>query len=615
MTKRYFYFSLGPVQEFVGKARRLRDYWTGSYLLSYLTKLAMDEVCKNRGHLIFPPYKENNKPTEANKNHEIGSFPNRFQADVPAGFEPTCCEKRVKDTWEKIAEYVWVEYISEVASLGKNTKEIWDRQVEGFWYMQWVIADEENDALLDIRKNWRSHLPTVEPGNKCTLLGNLQEISGYIRSSKKGEGEKQKIFWEKMRSKLALLDLKEGERLSAVALIKRIFPRVYNEFEKTIFPENFPSTTYMSAVSWVKAVIKKEELAIDFLKEARKLKEVSSEAKVGIQCLDELAKDNKDLKGFISLDGNCFYSHTLLNDNLWGDGDRIIRENLESKVRNISRKIGFEPDTYYALLSMDGDKIGAILQDNKDKKAKISETISAFSESVPGIIKNHSGRVVYAGGEDVFAILPVDTAINAAVELRRKYTELFEPVFDSKEIPTISAAIIFAHHHAPLTKVYNEIQSLLDNVAKDEYGRASLAISTWNTGGRDLVWAMPWQEFVEDTKDNLISRLAVKFGKAKETESISNSFIYNIQRDLSLFTDKDSFLSDEEILKLLTAEYIRSRAKSNKNLTKEQVQPHMRELLKMCSIYYHDDKGMIEKQKGFNVDGALLVKFCGIVDH
>jgi hypothetical protein len=76
--QRYFHFSLGPVQEFVGKARRLRDYWTGSYLLSYLTEQAMDEVCKNGGHIVFPPYEGNNNLTHDNKRHEIGSYPQQI---------------------------------------------------------------------------------------------------------------------------------------------------------------------------------------------------------------------------------------------------------------------------------------------------------------------------------------------------------------------------------------------------------------------------------------------------------------------------------------------------------------------------------------------------------
>lgn len=615
MTKqRYFYFSLGPVQEFVGKARRLRDYWTGSYLLSYLTKQAIDEVCKNGGQIVFPPYEKNSNLIGNHEEHKIGSFPNRFQAEVPIDFEPNCCETRVRNSWREVADYIWGKYISEVAPLGKNTKEIWNRQIEGFWYIQWVIADEENDALLDIRKNWRSYIPTVEAGDKCTLFGNLQEISGYVRSSKKSEEKNQKAFWEKMRTKLALLDLKEGERLSSVALVKRLFPRVYNELKGTKLPENFPSTTYMSAIYWVETVMKNEKvLAADFSKEAKKLSGVGREAGAGIDCLEKIAGENKDLRDFMSLDGNLFYSHTLLNDNLWDGKDKPIRDNLEQKLVNINEKIGFKPDTYYALLSMDGDRMGAILQRNKDKKTQISETISTFSRNVPNIIKEHDGRVIYAGGEDVFAILPVDKAIDAAIKLKEKYTELFKKVFNSKEIATISAAIIFAHHHAPLNKLYTELQSLLNNIAKDKCGRASLAVSTWNTGGSDLVWAMPWDKFVDNAGNNLMSELAKTFGRANEAESISNSFIYNIRRNLGLFTlgDSGSSLDKEEILELLTAEYIRSRTRSSKNLqlTKEKVKPLMKNLLEICTQYYREDDGIIKEHQGFNIDGALLVKF------
>ena len=159
MTKMLnLYFSLGPVQAFVGKARRLRDYWTGSYLLSYLTEQAMDEVNKGGGKLIFPPYKsgENRKIESSLK---IGSFPNRFQAEVPADFNPFCCEQSVIKTWNQIANYTWTEHMSKIAQSGKNTREIWKRQINSFWYIQWVLSDEEDDSLLDKRKNWRNYMP------------------------------------------------------------------------------------------------------------------------------------------------------------------------------------------------------------------------------------------------------------------------------------------------------------------------------------------------------------------------------------------------------------------------------------------------------------------------
>src|SRR5436309_13346369 len=39
-------FFLGPVQSFIEAARSVRDLWTGSYLLSYLTFQAMRPILK-----------------------------------------------------------------------------------------------------------------------------------------------------------------------------------------------------------------------------------------------------------------------------------------------------------------------------------------------------------------------------------------------------------------------------------------------------------------------------------------------------------------------------------------------------------------------------------------
>ncbi len=609
--KLYFHFSLGPVQEFVGKARRLRDYWTGSYLLSYLTEQGLKEVNNQKGQMVFPAYKENNwRGRAVEPNFMVGSFPNRFQAIVSEDFNPIAVINKIEAAWQEIAEYIWVNFISQTASSGRNSREIWQRQIKGFWHLQWVLDAEENDALLDIRKNWRSRVPTVEPGDKCTLFGNLQEISGYIRSMGSKERKEQDDFWEKMRTNLASLDLKEGERLSAIALIKRLFPKAHNYFSQgPKLPENFPSTTYMSAIMWKKSVMEREKrLAVDFTKEARKLKIGAAEAKAGIRELEELAGDDKDLQDFIALDGNCFYPHILLNDNLWENEDRKQREHLAKKLKVINDKIGLEPDTYYALLSMDGDRIGAVIQDHGCKKKEISGAISAFSREVPKIITAYNGRVVYAGGEDVFAILPVDTAVKAAIELKDRYEKLFEEVFDGKKIATISAAVIFVHHNAPLNQAYFEIQALLDNKAKDEYGRASLAVGVWGTGGLDLVWAMPWAKFLVGGQDNLIDEFAKAVGRGRSGAGVSTSFLYNMRKNEGLFLD-DSLLSREEALDLLTAEFIKGSVEEENAYLPDKIRSNMKMLLELCSIYHRDREGRIKKQPGLNFDGALLAKF------
>jgi CRISPR-associated protein Cmr2 len=44
MSNRYFHFTLGPVQSFVAQARRTRDFWAGSFLLSWLSTVAIQAV-------------------------------------------------------------------------------------------------------------------------------------------------------------------------------------------------------------------------------------------------------------------------------------------------------------------------------------------------------------------------------------------------------------------------------------------------------------------------------------------------------------------------------------------------------------------------------------------
>jgi len=58
---------IGPVQDFIAAARKLRDLWFGSYLLSELSKQAALSLQNNKADLIFP------NPTDAAKDLSAGS--------------------------------------------------------------------------------------------------------------------------------------------------------------------------------------------------------------------------------------------------------------------------------------------------------------------------------------------------------------------------------------------------------------------------------------------------------------------------------------------------------------------------------------------------------------
>ena len=54
MSEQYFHLTIGPVQAFVAQARRTRDFWAGSFVLSFLSSVAMSAVRQQGGEIQFP---------------------------------------------------------------------------------------------------------------------------------------------------------------------------------------------------------------------------------------------------------------------------------------------------------------------------------------------------------------------------------------------------------------------------------------------------------------------------------------------------------------------------------------------------------------------------------
>ena len=100
-------FALGPVGGFIGEARRTRDYWAGSFLVSWLTAVAIVKA-NRKGAQILNPYplqpgdvdtsKLESAPTllravakapAIDAEYEPG-IPNQFRAIVPDDFDPDC---------------------------------------------------------------------------------------------------------------------------------------------------------------------------------------------------------------------------------------------------------------------------------------------------------------------------------------------------------------------------------------------------------------------------------------------------------------------------------------------------------------------------------------------
>lgn len=609
MNDRTLHFTIGPVQGFVAQSRRTRDLLASSFLLSYLSGHAMMAVIRGGGEIEYPyvQAKESNQPygicqpllqeidrvlagKPPTKNLWIGSLPNRFKAKIPDHFDPNRCVEAVNERWKIIAKAVW-EYVFTgteqlLSKNGSKTKEIWNRQVNGFWDIAWVIGEEPD--LLNRRKHWRSHIPTEEGGTKCTLISNLQELSGYYRS------DQQKEFWETLREKLGAYNLAQNERLSAIGLIKRIYPLVAKQAIGWEFPKEatyFPSSTYLAAFPWILRAAKEQEAAaIQFAQEATKVGLRVAKREEMFPDLNKVAKDKPLLlKQFANLEGVSFFGK-------WEKTEGKADAELEEAYRELKKQMGGEPAPYYAILLMDGDRLGTNLAKHG---AKVSQALSSFSTKLEEEIKDYNGVTVYAGGDDVLALLPFDQALSAAVRLREKYLKSFDEADierNSEHPPTISAAILFAHYMAPLKNVLSHAHHLLDEVAKKQNDRDSLAVNIWKRSGPDWQWVAKWDRVYDRTsatKETILETLAKYFSNDDE-QNISGSFLYKWRQSYEKFS-----LSQEKevITKLIIADYLRitgKRTQEDRNKAKEQVS----KLVKLCYA-----------SGTFKTDGALLVRF------
>lgn len=616
----YFHFTIGPVQDFVSQARRTRDYWAGSFLLSWLSGVAMQSTIhqlKDKGEILYPKPNEHfltwlatGNGSEKDKPKQ-GNIPNRFKARINAGvdFEPKLIIDSVQEAWKTIADLVYRNDIAHSAT--EQTKAIWDRQINDFWEINWAItSDEKDSSILDRRKNWRYFSAFSEHGVKCMMMAGYQELSGAERPNQ----ESLKAFWKDIHnnsSKGMMSDFYEGEALCAIAFVKRRFVHYFQEIQGEPMPSGWmlygweldtavPSVSYMAAVHWLKAVMEasKQNTNIEnrlklFEKAAYELTKDRGGWENDINCIKQLI-DSKDSKRQASHDGNVFFQTVIENPNIYPDQKQARRViNAFNKLNQAVDIAAASP--FYGVLAMDGDKLGRNLSEPA-KQPIIAEKLAKFTRNAQTIVYQNNGFLIYAGGDDVLAILPLEDAMNCAKALRDDYHNCFS---GTSIHTSLSGAIEYAHIKMPLTKVLQDAHELLDDVAKEQTGRDALAIRVWKPGGRALQWSQPWEHLIKD--DNIVlQQLADDF--SKQDSQLTNQFFFKIQAYFKL-----SALDEEHIKSIMAMEYLNSF--NNRTLDKQDALAAIAPLFEQCAVHYRDETGKVYNTLKMNADGALLIRF------
>ncbi|WP_052361883.1 type III-B CRISPR-associated protein Cas10/Cmr2 [Geminisphaera colitermitum] len=603
----HLHFTFGPVQGFVAQARRTRDLFSGSFLLSHLARAAMKATNDAGGKILLPKFDALQKLAD-DPNTKHGGAPNRFVAEFSdenaAATAARSATKALQDEWQKIAAVVWKKFLAPVAPFsavtGASATEIWERQTENFWEISWAIGTPDKNgnpdgSLLDRRKNWRTPPLTTEGGDHCTLMPDYQELSGFIRSQQRS---KQDVFWAKLRANAAAithnaLNLDPDERLCAIAFVKRFFPDIAKEtIGRNLDASTWPSTADIAAAPWLRKI-----------------------------------KSNKDAAAILNKHSEFKFAHVgnfLNRTALENERDTPLtperRRELKAALSQLEELTKDRAGNFYAVLLMDGDSMGKLLR--KHGAANVTTALTAFSAATPAIVKNHDSECVYAGGDDLLALLPLDKALSCAAVIRNHYTATFaEKLPDAAA--TISGAVVFAHYHAPLRRVLHHAHQRLENDAKEGAGRDAIAISVLKPGGTTCQWVGKFDRFLTTNPDtnapeNCFTPLIKKFrddtndGTSAGTGgvTISSKFLYNLR---TRFADFSGTRSD--FVRLFTAELIHGRLDKDPGKAKQQREAAAALMEKLTDLCIPNPTTTAEQPKPLfklDFDCARLVRFLAL---
>lgn len=461
------------------------------------------------------------------------------------------------------------------------------------------------------------------------MMEGWQELSGAARPGQEG-----KAFWNSLlqSDKNGMkTDLREGEQLCSIAFIKRRFARHFKwlrpiempggwELNGWDLPSGMPSTPYMAAAPWLARLIAQAQSDPGLSNAMWRFHDLAfqltgryGEWDSNIACVKRAHGATSEEK-WRALDGAVYFDAMLENSRLWGDKSKEAQELLQ-KLKKLRKLVDQEPvSPFYAVLLMDGDQLGIPMRDPQ-KQTHISDALALFTCKAEDIVKRNNGALVYAGGDDVLALLPLEYAMNCAWELRQCYMASF----DGRGFPvSISAAIEYAHIKMPLGKILGDAHDLLDNVAKKQYGRDSLACRVWKPGGKALEWGMPWEVAVADNRVE-IDRLAEEFRRREFKEEgagmMSSKFFFRIRERFEILNPaggKQPILDPDQAINLMAMELLNSGTVREKGFSMEQAREWIRPLLKQCRPVIREtgkDEKQWKRDECLYADAALLVRF------
>lgn len=510
-----FLISIGPVQDFIASARRSRDLWFGSWLLSELSKAAAHQLATSHGvdNLIFPT-------PETIQDVEPGTplnVANKIMAAVKADDAKAVhalgeqVEAKVRERLETLRTEVYGKVKGQLDTEDDALKQVSD-MLEIFWAAvplpdpeQYQDARQHLEGLMAARKVTRDVSPVTWGGNRpmSSLDGQRESVipkTAYPNPETAYPKRNNPQRADKINNLYTQYGAGEAERLSGVDLLKRhgFVTRPDGSAE-----ERFMSTSHVAVLPLLKrlaAVPGARDTWRNYLDQLR-----TSAVRRELVKREKIAHKYAAHTVLGQYDGSLLFQERL-PDVLAGTPEDELQEakgDLEQfYIATFGRVIA--PLPYYALLHADGDNMGKVIDATKTITGhqELSRALSGFADKVQGIVEDsHSGALIYAGGDDVLALLPMHTVLACARDLANRFREDMQkytaPVDeDDPDLgmvsPTLSAGIAVCHHIEPFSDAL-ELARKAEKEAKSVPGKDALAVTVSKRSGGDRTVVGQWQ--------------------------------------------------------------------------------------------------------------------------
>jgi CRISPR-associated protein Cmr2 len=395
--------SIGPVQDFIAAARRTADLQAGSKLLQQLAMHLAQDIQDKGGTLIFPASAQVPGP-----NKVVATL----DADDPATFAQQLREGAVQWLWQQ-----WQTARERINSVPLDDH-LAEEQIKHFleFYAAWVPlngdyaqARHQAERLLAGRKALRDFRQVpCRPGRPKSPLDpsrdTVLKLDAGLRIPEQAQQEP--------------LFLKRTEYLDAVSMLKRL------KGEKGV-----PSTSYMAAQAILPIADQQ-----------------------AVQALERIAND---APGAVDI-GDLMFPTRVQEEIEEGEPplSRYLQEHqadIDRLRRRILAKFGLsECPPYYAILAADGDRMGQLISAQRDMEShqKLSKALANVAEQMKQVVDGHNGYTIYAGGDDLLALLPVNQILSCACQLAAAFSKAMEQFRKDKNEDsggTLSIGVAIVH--------------------------------------------------------------------------------------------------------------------------------------------------------------------------